>query len=245
MSQALLFLDLDDTIFQTKRKRPDGIVPGTETENPENVSYLTPAQKTFFNILSQEESLKIIPVTARDFDQYQRTFISDHPEVDIAAINFAGQILQNDQPDPDWQSHIQKQYNKMDFPIEEAFQTLDEDIDSDKLRLITIDDYYLGIKSIQRDQDYYEKAFQEIREKFKEQFEEEYFVHQNANNLSFIPKFINKEEAVTYLTDKFEPKLTIGMGDSISDLSFMQACDFSIFPNPSQIGRLIPELLNF
>ena len=41
------------------------------------------------------------------------------------------------------------------------------------------------------------------------------------------------------ITILHQPELSIGVGDSLSDLNFMNKCDYRIFPRYSQIERFI------
>lgn len=70
--------------------------------------------------------------------------------------------------------------------------------------------------------------------------EKKYILHINNNNIAFIPNSISKKEAVSFVKQKIDPDdniLALGMGDSISDLQFMQTCDFVCYPQKSQIAK--------
>ena len=43
---------------------------------------------------------------------------------------------------------------------------------------------------------------------------------------------------------KYQPKLTIGMGDSFTDINFMNLCDFKIIPTQSQINKLFETYID-
>ena len=64
----------------------------------------------------------------------------------------------------------------------------------------------------------------------------------NENNISIVPKCIDKKHAVQYLIEKNRPKLTIGIGDSLSDWNFMDICHIKILPQKSQINKTINQL---
>jgi predicted mannosyl-3-phosphoglycerate phosphatase (HAD superfamily) len=66
-------------------------------------------------------------------------------------------------------------------------------------------------------------------------------VVRNANNLVAIPEWLDKRHAMEFMADQFRSRhgniLTVGMGDSLSDLNFMKACDYMMVPSRSQIRR--------
>ena len=59
----------------------------------------------------------------------------------------------------------------------------------------------------------------------------------NANNVSLLPRALGKAQAVRWLRDTHFPHatLTLGLGDSVSDLPFMRECDFALTPAHGQL----------
>ena len=63
-------------------------------------------------------------------------------------------------------------------------------------------------------------------------------LHCNGNNLAVMVKGAQKEDAVRLVIAELErdgPLVTIGAGDSLTDLPFMRLCDFALTPKGSQI----------
>ena len=63
-------------------------------------------------------------------------------------------------------------------------------------------------------------------------------LHCNGNNLALMVKGAQKHDAVRRVTAELKqdgPLVTIGAGDSLTDLPFMQICDFALVPQASQI----------
>lgn len=239
MQNILLFLDLDDTIFQTKRKNSRGVIPATNPENPINTSFMTKGQELFLDIFFNTDRLKIIPVTARDLEQYKRTVISNHPEVTTAVMYFSAVIIDNGEIDVVWQEHIKNSYSKLKYSLGEVFEKVSNNIDQTNFKIHSVEDFYLVIKNRSVNKEQYIIQNDELKNKLSALLNDEYYVHYNSNNISVLPKFLDKKNAVEYLIKKYRPQLTIGAGDSITDLNFMQLCDFKIIPGNSQIDEIL------
>ncbi|MEM8741181.1 MAG: trehalose phosphatase, partial [Pseudomonadota bacterium] len=69
-------------------------------------------------------------------------------------------------------------------------------------------------------------------------------VHRNGNNLALLPPPVSKRRAARWLLERLRadgPLLSIGVGDSLSDLDFMRLCDAWMAPAQSQIDRALPS----
>jgi hypothetical protein len=238
LSNILFFIDLDDTIFQTKRKNLKGIIPATFPENPENISYMTNSQKLFIDSFLKMDNVRIIPVTARDRKQYHRTFISKEVRVRDVAMYFAAVITENGEIDQKWESHIDSLYKKLKFPLDKIFALINKNIDPEIFKISLVEDFYLVIKNRLKGTSYIEQN-ESLLPMLKNFLEDEYFIHYNDNNIALLPNFIDKKFAVEYFVDKYKPELTIGAGDSLTDLSFMHSCDFKVIPKHSQIAKTL------
>jgi hypothetical protein len=61
--------------------------------------------------------------------------------------------------------------------------------------------------------------------------EKDFYLYENGNSFALLPHFLNKKFAVEHLIKIHKPLLTIGAGDNISDLDFMQSADFKFLPD--------------
>ncbi len=61
-------------------------------------------------------------------------------------------------------------------------------------------------------------------------------LHMNGNFVAAMPPFLGKENAVRWFMDNIAgpDALSIGMGDSLTDLPFMALCDYALMPTKSQ-----------
>ena len=72
-NKILFFADLDDSIFQTKRKDANGKYKATFPKNILKTSFYTKAQFELLNFILSTEEIIFIPLTARTEDQFKRT----------------------------------------------------------------------------------------------------------------------------------------------------------------------------
>jgi hypothetical protein len=52
---VFVFVDLDDTLFQTKRKNSNAIIQATESPNLLTVSYMSEEQNALLNMFKKDE----------------------------------------------------------------------------------------------------------------------------------------------------------------------------------------------
>ena len=242
-------MDLDDTLFQTQRKIDAWNLPTAEIENlvcatvnkqDEPLSFMSQRQASFFNWLLA--STDLIVVTARDrseikrvklpFDSWQ---VLTHGAIILTAD---GQLLSK------WQ---QLMYSKL-APLQDKLNQLSELFAShsknEQSQLVFtphIDCFnngsveeeltiYLAIKHAQKDH----QALIDLAKKLPtliRDFEQDFYVHVNANNLAILPHAVHKHHAVQFLLDNYldHQRPSFGFGDSLADLPFLQLLDWSSY----------------
>ncbi len=231
MQNILLFIDLDDTLFQTKRKNPKGVIPATHSAG--KGSYMTEAQGLFFELFYESEKVKIIPTTARDFQQYQNTLLSQSPRIETAILYFSGMILDKGAEEKNWQEQIHEAYQQLKLPISQLMTQFEALVDNHpQFTLYNVDEYYITVKA---ESDCPKATRDGLFSQLKTLETSEYLIHQNDRAFSLLPNFLDKRYAVKYLIEQYQPDLTLGMGDSLTDWPFMQQCDFRIIPKNAQI----------
>jgi hypothetical protein len=71
----------------------------------------------------------------------------------------------------------------------------------------------------------------------------EWRIHLNDNNLALLPPWVNKRHAAAHMIatvrDEVPGTPIIGVGDSTSDVGFMDLCDFAVTPTRSQLWRTV------
>ncbi len=239
-----LYIDLDDTLFQTKYKNPKAKIQATLSESGRINSYMSLAQQQWLDIWLEKSDVRLIPVTARSLSQYQRTNLSQDPRIQLAVTYFSGQILKQGQIDRDWQSLWQEKMQDLPVPLAQVHTQMQACIETHRtdpahFRLFDVDGFYISVKAA-RDCPLEER--EACFSAFRALQPEGYIQHENVRAFSWLPTFLDKKYAVEYLKEIYPADLHLGMGDSHSDWGFMSLCDFQIMPQGSQLQRLLTDV---
>lgn len=246
---SVVFADIDGTLIESLPN--GGITPGDNIgaldRGGKPVSVHTVQQAALFSLLSRANT--VVPVTGRSVAALGRvllTFksyaIAHHGAAVLQpdrtrSLEYAGAVypeLAASHPLLNEQYEVIKAYisrNCSDLTI--TRQTLDG------LTVeVCVKRNKLEARDLSPDADHIETVWRKLSEAR---------VHRNGNNLALLPRTITKQRAVRWVQNKLdsaEPRTTIGVGDSYSDLEFMAECDFCIVPKGSQIASLFAQLNN-
>lgn len=238
--QTIVFLDLDDTIMQTRPKCPGGgrLQPAAHRPDGTALSFMTERQVALLAIL--KSSATVIPATARNLDAFRRVRLA-FPS--LAVLDFGGVILRADETaDPCWDAIVRPQAKEVGPELHDALKMVRNFSACRGLgvnaRLITDFEMplYLVLKHPHGNADALETV---RREHWNSIDQERFFVHCNGNNLTLVPRFLGKERAVRHILDYHVDSasvLTVGMGDSLSDAPFLAMCDYALLPRGCQLS---------
>ncbi|MFU8789993.1 MAG: hypothetical protein ACNA7G_13265 [Methylobacter sp.] len=241
--KKLLFVDLDDTLFQSHAKRPvsDDFVPMAYLKDGNPISFATPSQLSMLGMFQKE--MAVIPVTARNMEAFSRVRINFS---DGAVLNYGGVILQADGRVDDAWLERSRQHSSTELEALTFFQAFIEAESSRRnldVKARIISDLELPFYVVAKSPSYDTDAILDIAELCRHQCAGDfcsYRVHVNGNNIAVLPGWLDKGHAVKYLVEKLSKTednlLTFGMGDSLIDLGFMGACQYMIVPSSSQIA---------
>ena len=248
--KKFLFVDLDDTLFQTSKKCQDRdhLQPVAFLKDGAPISYTCDKQRDLFAMLAREMTL--VPATARNLDAFSRV---DLPFDNHAVINYGGVILlPGGQPDPHWLAHTQAQMVQAHSGLQAIRQLIDAHATAQGMRgrARLVEDFGTPFYALIKDPDGDDNTLAHIETAVVKPWVAaagcDYWIHRNGNNLAILPNSLNKLHAVTYLQQQFRTEfgsiLSIGMGDSRSDAGFMTACDYALLPQRSQLADVLREL---
>ena len=248
-------MDLDDTLFQTQRKidawdlptsEPENLVCATVNKQGKPLSFMSQRQAAFFNWLLL--STELIVVTARDRSEIKRVKL---PFDSWQVLTHGAIILDRDGAlQAQWQQHMHSQLAPLQDKLQQLSQLFANHSRNDNSQLVFtphIDSFnngadneeltiYLAIKHAQKDH----QALVELAKKLPtliRDFEQDFYVHVNANNLAILPHAVHKRHAVQFLLDQHldNQRPSFGFGDSLADLPFLQLLDWYGMPNHGQL----------
>lgn len=249
--KKFLFVDLDDTLFQTPGKcaKEEDLRPAAYLKDGAACSFTTSRQRAFFELMHREMTL--IPATARNRDALSRV---DLPFSSYAIIDYGGVVLEpGGAVDSLWLETMRVDMDRALTGLKEAMQVIDAYSKSVGLegRARLIEDcstpFYIVVKDPEKKAEHLEQLEREAVAPWIATAGNDFFIHRNGNNLAVLPKTLNKARAVDYLRKRLEAEhgeiMTLGMGDSKSDARFMAACDYAIVPSSSQLAALMVAAL--
>jgi hydroxymethylpyrimidine pyrophosphatase-like HAD family hydrolase len=231
----LILTDLDDTLFQTARKCPP------QAQGLETMSYLADGKESGFATRRQQRLLgwleqgKVVPVTARSREVLGRVNIQQNPAI---CSNGGCVVTADGDVDATWHSHLHEQSRKGVAPAE-VYRHINHVVAGDEYRHWLVQegdlDLYLVVKSNIDEGD----ILKDVEPSLNAMMPEGWRVHRNGNNLAYLPPWLNKREAAHYLIEAARAEnddlLVIGIGDSHSDVGFMDLCDYAMTPTTSQL----------
>ncbi|MFC4236338.1 hypothetical protein ACFOY8_14120 [Thalassospira xianhensis] len=235
--QTYSFVDLDDCLFNSKRKLSEkgGVTsdhqPASVDRTGEHHSFRSPAQ---MDVLAALQAIgKVIVVTGRSMSALQRVTTTLNAEYSIGS--FGGFILDEQcRFIEDWSARTEAEASK----YKEHLDVLVDDLK----RVATAGHYDLKVQVIWdigqplyicvRHNSYDTVELADFARRFKWMLPRNWHLYLNDNNLGFLPPYLGKDKAVSWLWEHKlrDVGLTLGMGDSLSDLKFIGLCDFAIFP---------------
>ena len=249
MNKPVIFSDLDDTLFQTRRKMVDelDLAPfrtGALDQSLAPRSFMTEEQAMLVDWMLEHGDL--IPVTARGTEEISRVQIPFRSW----AVTTHGAVILNPQgeEDAEWRAHMLAQL----YPYREALLTMQAAI-TELMQQRDINGWarinyeygdtpiYLVMKH--RDSTRLDELYA-IADEIEQRFPTAgYYVHRNSNNVAWLPTVVEKGLAVSYLLEKLRSERgvfpVIGLGDSLSDHRFMKLCSWYGLPRQSQFAEKI------
>lgn len=250
--QRYIFLDLDDTLFQTLRKCPEPkddprlAVRAFLPDGTPN-SFATHKQQWLWDWLAKD--FKMIPVTARDFNAFKRVTLGFHEEV---ILNHGAVILtKQGELDRLWMAMLLAELPRFHAQLLKIWGEITAYTAQDsgyKLRLVN--DFgviwYGVVKHSAGTEAVLQTIIDAVLRNHPDIANGSLYWHLNGNNLAVLPKIINKESAVAYLINRYrqlDPELlTIGAGDSKSDAAFMTLCDYAMIPSQTQLFKTLEQI---
>ncbi|WP_412028709.1 HAD family hydrolase [Deinococcus yunweiensis] len=238
---VVVFADLDDTLFQTRRKlRGDEgeLTPATlMAGRDEPHSFMTPAQARLLALLDAP-GVTVVPVTGRDLAAMSRVIL---PFPSWVIADHGATILE-----PGGAVHTP--WADLVRPALAGHAATLLEIQARSVELAQIHDLRVSahrahdevLMLVAKHPDAAPEGLRELQLQWSRWSEgTPLHVIANANNLTVMPRAPGKRQAVEYLQRHAfgGAALTLGLGDSVSDVPFMATCDFAVTPTRGQLMR--------
>ncbi len=238
MPRIVIFLDLDDTILQTAPKCPpaEPVEPAAVDRAGRALSFMTRAQRRLLAFWLERGT--VIPVTGRTDEALARVTL----KFESWRITHHGAVIRqpNDRLPAWWHDEIRPLLVAAQPLLWECAATLEQGAATGgyRVRSHAVDEWLTYI-SVKANAD--EAALTELRARLVAAgLPGELALHHNGNNLAVTVRGAQKHDAVRRVAAELErdgPIVTIGAGDSLTDIPFLRVCDFALAPRDSQIQR--------
>lgn len=237
--RLIVFTDLDDMLFASDTSLPDDTpIARIASRRPDGhpLTYQTYQQQRLVTLLHDNADI-IIPVTGRTWDELQDVCCLRYSAWTITS--HGGMIRKDGLPAPHWRQLIDTQFNQDIRQLEEAYNNITEHIHDTalhdcefELKLEHDIPAYISFKS----PDLFTEAMKTPLRQWSQHFA--LTLHQGLKNAALLPGHARKRQAVEYcLQHCLVPSRTdtiLTLGDSLSDLPFLDIGHFVVLPTRSQ-----------
>jgi len=239
-NRPLIFTDLDDTLFQTGRKMPKFAErhPASYDAEGNPSGYMSNVQKSFAEWLFANAD--VIPVTARSMEVCARVSL---PFTHGAICSHGAIILGKDGVDESWSRTMARDLTRYQSLLPElSRRTLEVGKRLGfSLRGWVVQEEGMGCYVVTKHNDMTDYVLQALaNEMSRLGLLDGFYIHRNGNNLAFLPSPLNKRHAVSELIRRDREingeRPILGLGDSLSDLPFMNECHWWATPAIGQIA---------
>jgi hydroxymethylpyrimidine pyrophosphatase-like HAD family hydrolase len=231
-NKILFFADLDDSIFQTKKKDAKGKYKATFPKNILKTSFYTKAQFELLNFILSAEDIVFIPLTARTENQFKRTSIYKKSQAEIYSYYYGSALYINNTFHQPFYKFISKDFLSSFNDLQNIITLTTKRFP--EIKFVNVDGKYFTTE-------FKSTAFINYLQNMINTKYQNIDIYIEEKYITLLPKVCNKKSVVTYLKKILSPKLIIGIGNSVSDIGFLSECDFKII---SHIGSLNQKLLN-
>ena len=229
-----LFCDLDNTLIYSHRRKLGASKRVAEILHGKEQSYITAKA---FDFLSSCQEVSTVAVTTRTMTQYDRVQeLLNHIHSEYALVLNGAVLLRNGIQDESWLADSIRKVKNAAAEMNKAKRLLEHYAD----KPVRYSDSFLTYIDVGDPPKLIELLEEEIDAKVINVFSD-------SRKVYCAPTAINKGTAVAKFKEQFETGLTVGVGDSLNDISMLEHVDVPILPqslscyisNPHMI--VVPE----
>lgn len=232
--------DLDQTMMYSKRAfrleegAPEPPVRLIETYEGRDISFMTTAA---IDLLKEvNEKMIFLPVTTRTMSQFKRiTLFQEEIIPEMAVTSNGGNILVNGKADLEWQHGIRAKMNEGSISPKDLKKQFSE---------IAHENWIISERTADELFHYYiinqELApHDELADFEKVTAEAGWKMSLQGRKLYFVPKPVNKWDAVAHIKEKMGKTFVAAAGDSLLDLCMLEVADLPIAPLHGELSEMV------
>lgn len=247
---VVIFTDLDDTLFSSVRKQEpaEDLEPQAWLQDGSPISFSSRKQRALQHWMNLSSC--VIPVTARSLGAFRRV---DLRFGSYAVLSHGACVLCPDGSlDPLWSAQVQTLLQDAAPALQDALDAFRESPQarSGALQLRMIEEQgaslYALVKHAKGDSAVIAELAEQVARPWLQRHPG-FCLHLNDNNLALIPPGIGKAHAMRHVSALLRAELgefmSVGMGDSLTDMQFMLECDYALLPGRSQLAAALKQRL--
>ena len=243
-SRLFVFTDLDDTLFQSaKGNVPEHAIQATVDAEGNTYAYSSLQQQKLLEVLVKAGAV-VVPVTGRRSSSFLNCRLPDVMSSDYAIVSHGAVILNKQHRVlEEWVTYLENHYELLHWQeVLNAMyeQLLEHYADDKRVRVRLIVDQgitaYICIKI--NKVGYLPAQSAQVSSVLNAKLKTNMLLHENGRNFAILAPYAQKKVAVNFLKEKLAVNkfdTVFAMGDSHSDMPFMNDADFLIIPQHAQI----------
>lgn len=233
ITKLIFATDLDQTLIFSEKHiteaLKDKVIP-SEMKNESIITYML--HDTLGKIKSLNDKLILIPTTTRTLEQYERINVfrsSIFPK--FAVVNHGGSVLIDGVLDRNWEKLMQNKLSDCD--------SLVHILDKFKSQLYH-ENWVLDVRQVETFFFYCivqldATPMDELNDFIMEIESYNWYSCLHGRKLYFIPKSLNKWNAIEYIRNMLPNKQVVASGDSYMDFELLSMADYAILPSHGEI----------
>ncbi|MFJ8529498.1 HAD family hydrolase [Bacillus sp. NPDC094106] len=235
--------DLDQTLIYSRKSFRANIedehIQLIETLDGKEISFIT--HKAISLLQKLQLQAEFIPVTTRTIEQFQRiTLFQTEVVPEYAITSNGGNILHNGKQDFVWKETIQKKLSTECLEKEDVLK---------EFRQISHEDWVISQKTADHLFHYCiikrEHIPNEELASFTAWLDEQGWTYSlQGRKLYFVPKPVNKWDAVQYIKERLQASTVITAGDSLLDLCMLEGANHAFAPLHGELETKQGNLLS-
>ncbi|PAQ14250.1 haloacid dehalogenase [Bacillaceae bacterium SAOS 7] len=228
--------DLDRTLIYSNRfldeRHVDLPVRSVEKYKGSDISFMT--ERAIALLQQLAERMIFIPVTTRTVEQYQRiSLFQKEVRPEYAITCNGGVILKNGEVDRQWQDYVLTKMNESSTSLATVKRKIEETADAswlESIRVVSPFFVYLLVKP--------ELVSLEVLKEYEEWASDHGWAFSfQGRKVYFIPKPVNKWDAVQYLSENAGKNTVFSAGDSYLDVCLVEQASFGLIPRHGEAAK--------